>query len=46
MQLDIEVNSLQDKSVLDFKVELIEWNSLGMKIFLNFTNPALVSTGL
>jgi hypothetical protein len=45
MEINIEVSSLQDKSLLDFSVKLLEWTSYGMKIFLNFTNSALVSTG-
>jgi len=45
IEMDISVNSLQDKSLLDFTVKLLDWTSYGMKIFLNFTNPSLVSTG-
>lgn len=45
MEINIKVSSLQDKSLLEFSVKLLEWTSFGMKIFLNFTNSALVSTG-
>jgi hypothetical protein len=44
--MDLAVNSLQDQSFLDFTINLMDWTSKGMKIFLNFTNPTLVSTGV
>ncbi len=46
MQFDLTVNSFQDQSLLDFTISLVDWTAQGMKIFLNFTNPTLVSTGI
>jgi hypothetical protein len=45
IQFDLTINSLQDKSLLEFTTKLIDWTSQGIKIFLNFSNPTLVSTG-
>ena len=45
MQFDLTLNSFQDQSLLDFTILLVDWTSQGMKIFLNFTNPTMVSTG-
>ena len=45
LEFNIKINSLQDQSLLEFKTKLIDWNSWGMNVFFNFTNPTLVSTG-
>jgi len=45
IKFEIKINSLQEEGSLLFTPLLLDWNSEGMKIFLNFSNPILVSTG-
>ena len=45
IEFNLAVNSLQDKSALQYNIQLIDWNSQGIKLFFNFTNPTLVSSG-
>ena len=40
------MNSLQDINLLEFTIQLIEWTSKGITIFLKFNNPTLVSSGV
>ena len=39
------IKSYQDQISLEFKAHLIDWTPHSIEIFLNFTNPSLVSTG-
>ena len=45
MYFDVSSESLIDKENLGFEVNLLTWTSKNISVFLNFSNPSLVSMG-
>jgi hypothetical protein len=46
LKLNLVVNSNVEPEEIEFKLSLQEWNSTGMEVFINFTDPLQISKGV
>ena len=43
VEVSFYLNSAVDADTIKFSLELISWTSKELKLYINFTNPALIS---